>query len=317
VPLVFTENEATESGISYLDHTGISYQYPGRYRKIIQTGERFIYYKGRKKRQGGRAPQVYFGAGIVGATLRDTSQANRFTCAILDYKPFPNSVSFKDGKGEYFERGASRRGYFQPGVRIIAERDFERILDAAETEARADDPNGVTMSEAEASHAQGYASPTTLKAVEEFALRVATNEVLKRWPDATVKIQSRNNPGFDVMIKLQSEPAEVIYLEVKGTTRALPQFFITEGELRFSRRHAGQFSLIVVYAIRLDSAAYKIFWHDGSVSVDEGFHLNPVQWACEAVSDERDALRRASVRSDFETDAPRANKTADDPEESR
>ena len=36
VPLIFAENEVTESGISYEDRTGVSYQYPSRYRLLIQ-----------------------------------------------------------------------------------------------------------------------------------------------------------------------------------------------------------------------------------------------------------------------------------------
>ena len=155
MPLVFAENEATESGVSYADRTGISYQYPDRYRNVIQPGERFVYYKGRKKREGGRAPQVYFGSGVVGATVRDVNRANRFNCDILDYWQFSNPVPFKDAGGEYFETGAKRRGYFQPGVRIIAEKDFKRILDAAEAHAKvAEDPTGVDTSGAAGGLAQ-------------------------------------------------------------------------------------------------------------------------------------------------------------------
>ena len=96
--------------------------------------------------------------------------------------------------------------------------------------------------------------------------------------------QSRNNPGFDVLMQQRDVSTERIYVEVKGTTRAFPQFFITEGELRFSHRHANQFCLIVVYSISLEAGTFKVFWHEGPVSLDAGFHLSPVQWACEVVS---------------------------------
>src|SRR5688500_9112137 len=110
MPLVFAENEATESGISYDDRTGISYQYPARYRRVIQPGERFVYYRGRRSKSGSRIPQVYFGCGVVGDISPDEG---RFLCEVLDYKPFAVPISFKDANGNYFESGASRRGYFQ------------------------------------------------------------------------------------------------------------------------------------------------------------------------------------------------------------
>ena len=52
MPLVFAENEETESGITYEDRTGIAYQYPPMYQRMIRPGERFVYYKGRRTRGG-------------------------------------------------------------------------------------------------------------------------------------------------------------------------------------------------------------------------------------------------------------------------
>jgi hypothetical protein len=76
---------------------------------------------------------------------------------------------------------------------------------------------------------------------------------------------------------------EHVYVEVKGTTRGLPQFFMTEGELQFSRRHEDAFHLVVVYKIRLEENTYEVLWHEGPVSIPVGFRLNPVQWACEFI----------------------------------
>lgn len=83
MPLIFAENEESESGIRYEDRTGISYQFPAIYRKTIQPGERFIYYRGRKKRGGGRAPQVYFGVGVVGDVMSEDN--GRFACRVLGH----------------------------------------------------------------------------------------------------------------------------------------------------------------------------------------------------------------------------------------
>src|SRR5260221_8587311 len=54
--------------------------------------------------------------------------------------------------------------------------------------------------------------------------------------------QPRNIPGFDILVV---EHGEVLYIEVKGTGRIAPQFFMTEGEIQFSRRHASCFQLLV------------------------------------------------------------------------
>src|ERR1041384_3835193 len=119
MPLVFAESEVTAAGISYADHTGSSYQYPNRYRRAIQPGERFVYYKGRRRRDGTRATQIYFGTGVVGRSEVDSGHPDRLICEVLDYHPFSKPVPFKDEGGMYFESGADRRGYFQPGVRTI------------------------------------------------------------------------------------------------------------------------------------------------------------------------------------------------------
>lgn len=284
MPLVFAENEATESGISYEDRTGISYQYPGRYRGIILAGERFVYYKGRRRRDGGRVPQVYFGAGVVGATRPDPIRLDRFSCEILDYRAFPMPVPFKSARGEYLETGANRRGYFQPGVRVIAEEDFKRIIEAAQLSGiPVEEVAGAPGDEAKRATAPGYASLATVRAVEDFAVRVALDEVRRRYPDATVERQPRNNPGFDILVRRPDTLVEQCYVEVKGTTRGYPQFFMTEGERQFSQRQGDRYHLVVVYRISFDRETYDVLWHEGPVSIESGFRLNPVQWSIEVV----------------------------------
>jgi hypothetical protein len=126
-----------------------------------------------------------------------------------------------------------------------------------------------------------YASPATLRAVEDFAVRVALDDLRRRYPPAAVERQPRNNPGFDILVRGSSD--ELLYIEVKGTARGYPQFFMTEGERRFSERQGDRYRLIVVYGINLDAGTYELFWHEGSVSVESGFGLNPVQWSVEVL----------------------------------
>ncbi len=231
MPLVFAENEETESGITYQDRTGVSYQYPRAYRRIIRSGERFVYYKGRRKRGGGRAPQVYFGVGLVGPTAPDPSRQDHFVCEIP-----------------------------QAGAEVGTVLDFPR-------------GQGPLM--------PAYASPEKLRALEAFAVRVALDELRRRYSGSTPEPQPRNNPGFDILLR-GSDPD--LYVEVKGTERGAPLFFLTDGELEFSKHNPDRFRLIVVYDIQIDQGTYKVYWHEGAISSEGGFRLRPVQWAC-SVSD--------------------------------
>ena len=126
-----------------------------------------------------------------------------------------------------------------------------------------------------------YASQAVLRAVEEFAIRVAIKELRRRYQDATVEVQPRNNPGFDIIVRQPLASSQPIYVEVKGTTRGSAQFMISEGEREFSRRNQRQYKLIVVYGIRIEAETYELLWHEGEVSVENGFRLDPIQWGAE------------------------------------
>src|ERR1700679_563590 len=99
MPLVLSENEVTESGITYADKTGISYEFPKMYLRIIQPGQSFVYYRGRRKKSG-RQPQIYFGSGIIGEVTRANSVSHRLNCEILNFRPFKTHVPFKIGHSE-------------------------------------------------------------------------------------------------------------------------------------------------------------------------------------------------------------------------
>jgi hypothetical protein len=278
MPIVLTENEATESGITYEDRTGVSYQYPRMYKGLITPGERFVYYRGRRRRDGRRLPQVYFGTGVVGEVSTDAASGNRLTCRILDYRPFEMPVPFKSESGQYLEIGGQRRGYFQRGVRSLSAGEFARILESAEgtrLETVAAEPQ-----ETKPSSQLNYASPATLRAVEHFAVQVAVDELRRRYPGTQVQVLPRNNPGFDIEVK---SVHETLYVEVKGTERAVAQFLATEGELQFSRRNSKCYRLIVVYRIDLTRGTYQVLWYEGPISDEAGFRLRPVQWSCELV----------------------------------
>lgn len=210
----------------------------------------------------------------------DPNREDRYVCEILDYEPFSAPVPFKNSNDEYLETGAARRGYFQRGVRVISDADFQRILETAQTAVEvnliAQSPQSAAVT-VRAGHIT-YASLAVARAIEEFAVQAALNEIRNRYADCSAEPQPRNNPGFDVLV---GGPGGHIYAEVKGTTRSFPQFFITEGELQFSRCHADEYCLIVIFRINLDAGTYEVFWHEGAISAENGFRLNPLQWSCE------------------------------------
>jgi hypothetical protein len=203
-------------------------------------------------------------------------------CSVLDYWPFQTAVPFKQEAGGYFESGAERRGYFQRGVRVIAEKDFQHIMEAAGESERSCESLATPQLKPDVAMGPAYASPNNILEIESFATEVAQKEIARRWTNARIEVQPRNNPGFDMLVDTHDE---LLYVEVKGTERCVPQFFITDGELQFSLRQKSRFVLLVVYGINRVSGAYNILWHQGAVS-EEFFKLRPVQWACQAVGQE-------------------------------
>lgn len=278
MPLVLAGNERSESGIRYADRTGVSYQFPKMYRGLIQPGERFVYYRGRGKIGGGRQLQVYFGVGLIGHVGFDPSNENRMLCDILDYRPFAAPVPFKRGATDYWETGAARRGYFQKGVRAISDAEFEQIIAAAGSAAAAEPTLAALWQDHDSPDGGAVrGSPERTREIERFSVEIVASELRSRHPLALVEVQPRNNPGFDILVE---QAGGKLYVEVKGTGRNVPVFFMTEGERRFSQRHAGSYCLAVVYAIDTKTGAFRTFWHEGPIT-EHLFALSPVQWVCE------------------------------------
>ena len=170
MPLILTQNEATESGHAYADVLGQSYEYPPRYRNQIRTGEQFAYYRGRRTSGGGLQPQVYLGTGVIGE-ITESAETGRLTCEIEDFLPFPEPLPFKDGDA-YREPQAGTYAPGQAGLysdRCAGDRyaTFEAIEAAGwgDSEPPPNTPPGVVSHE--------YASPEDLKAVDAAAIDLA------------------------------------------------------------------------------------------------------------------------------------------------
>lgn len=129
MPLVLTQNEESESGHEYDDVLGVCYEYPKRYQRLIRPGERFVYYRGRRKRGGGTQLQVYLGVGTIGAVAK--SRRDRLKCSIEDFEEFKSPVPFKID-GRYLEAGAQAYGrraglHYRQGVRQIDQATWDHI----------------------------------------------------------------------------------------------------------------------------------------------------------------------------------------------
>jgi hypothetical protein len=225
----------------YADVLGTAYEYPRRYRNLISPGELFVHYRGRRKLGGGQQRQVYLGCGTIGAV--SSTESDRLTCQLEDYKSFPEPLFFK-ADGDYLEPGGARNGYFQPGVRRIRYETFQSIVTRG---------LGTELYPADELAPARYASALDAQRIEEVSRR-ATREMLTARPDTlTVEEMALNNPGYDL---LASGDDGLLYVEVKGTRGVRPRFFMSEGERLFAERESGRYLLVVVTQVDLSSGAW-------------------------------------------------------------
>lgn len=274
--LVLAMNEASEADITYEDLPFVSYEYPTRYRNRIREGERFVYYRGRRRAGGGRQPQVYLGTGVIGG-IRPSRNPGRLICEVLDGDRFAELVPFKDEQGNHLEPGGSRSGYFQQGVRKIPEEVFTAIIARG---AAAGSPTGSLSPEPPPPSPErpptrgGYATPEDARAVELCSRKIVTAYLLEQFPAARVLDMPTNNPGFD----LETDIPGLRYVEVKGTRGPLPEFFLSEGERRFGQTHSEDYLFAVVYGIVLSSGAH-VGISTARAPLGAAHNLTPRQWS--------------------------------------
>jgi hypothetical protein len=275
-------NERSVADRGYEDRIGISYEYPHAYQRRVRSGDCFVYYRGGRRADSSRKTPDYLGAGIIGE-VRKSREPDRLVCETLDYTPFPQPVPFTDEAGAYLEPHSSR-AYFRQGVRHIPQSAYERILERADAgggvpSAETAVLDAATQRDARPSLWHG-ASQEHIVEVDAFAVRVALEELQRRFPGQAVTEQPHNNPGFDIRVGSADRP--LCCVEVKGTQRPAPSFLLSEGQRRFSVENHDRFMLVVVFDIDLGSERYQLCLHEGPV--DEGaFTLVPSRWAVELV----------------------------------
>lgn len=217
-------------------------------------------------------PQAYLGTGVIGS-VSSSRVGGRLVCRIDDYEAFREPVPFKVGD-RYLERSAATYGpqaglHFREGVRFISDEEFTEILALAEHD---DADSGAGHPQASVS---AYASPEVAKLVDSIAMEVALVLARSEYGIDAVRRMPHNNPGFDV--EVTSERTSLRYIEVKGTTKPVPAFFMSEGERQFSSAHEHEYALWVVYRIDTDARAGRVIRRGGAVTVANAA-LEPTQW---------------------------------------
>ncbi|MGH9566240.1 MAG: protein NO VEIN domain-containing protein [Candidatus Angelobacter sp.] len=277
MPLILAMNDSSESGIEYQDIPYFSYEYPVRYRKRVQPGTPFVYYRGRRKPGGGRQPQVYLGTGVIGE-IHPSETVGRLVCEIKDGEPFASPLSFKNENGKPLEPGGARSGYYVEGVRVVSEEIFAGILTHAEAlEALPSGPPSGSSSDKNGKLLRFggglYASPSAGREVETQSRAVITEFLEAKHHGARVDQMPANHPGYD----LETDIPGLRYVEVKGTQAAIPRFLLSEGERLFGLAHLDEYQLFVVFGMELHSRSHL------GIAVSRAplskARLTPFQWA--------------------------------------
>jgi len=268
MPLVFTQNEVSLSEIDYADDLGKSYEYPSRYRKLIQVGERFVYYRGRRRADGSSQTPSYLGIGTVGE-IREVG--DRLRCTVEHYQPFKNPVPFKLG-GVYREPEANERSavgfYFQVGVRPIDEASYDAIVVAGLGQPTA--KRAVTAATHKTPRPTKKAVPSIKPIAQDdaqaLALALATAEAKSQWPSAKI-FRAPAGQYFSLIVRHPS--GETHHVAVKSSTEAEPRVRLSKGEIAYANTHASTYSLWVFYDVNLDAGTGKLIRRKGRITDED------------------------------------------------
>lgn len=260
MPIVLATAEGQpRSGYVYDDRTGVSYEYPDVYQRLVSEGEPFLYHMPRRG---------YTGSGVVGR-ITPSRRAAHHVCEILDYSKFEESVPLMSPNGHYFEADPQRgkyKIYWSQGVRPISVAAFGEVVAIADAQPEDEDKSGFS----------GYASSDAGREVERFAVRVVLGRLAAEYPGVQIAEMARNHPGFDIRVGPADDP--IAFVEVKGTQSAEPVFWMTEGERQFSIREAQRYLLMVVSGIDLTGlGGHELHVRAGGV-VGDGVAMEPSQW---------------------------------------
>lgn len=132
MPTIIVENDTSQ----WDDVTGEVYHFPKRYKNLLLSGEKVIYYKGKikdKSFEKGRLSNAphYFGIAEIG-DVRAINDGKELLATIVNFRPFITAVEFKKND-EYLEKipKNKEKNYWRDGVRSIDDNTYEHIISLA------------------------------------------------------------------------------------------------------------------------------------------------------------------------------------------
>jgi hypothetical protein len=277
MPIVLASNDVNASErYQWDDVTGVRYHYPNGYRNLIRPGERFVYYRGVRRKDGPRAVAEYFGCGVVGNVWRDPRVSEdapkarwSWYCSILDYVPYDPPVPAKID-GAFFETIPARM--WRNGVPKMDEDQFSAILTRVgatlDTEPAstpvlpslpaldnliinvADDLLLPTLTTNANGNGERSGRPRYSRrsaAIGRRAEEIALRWVRQTYPNARELAwvsDEGETPGWDLQF---NDGGELTRVEVKGTSgNGFLSFELTTNELRACKELGARYILLLV-----------------------------------------------------------------------
>lgn len=132
---VIVENDLSK----WEDETGTRYHFPKKYLKVLETGTKVIYYKGKIKDKSFHKNRLsdaphYFGIATIGEVWRDSTNSKNYFAEIVEYIPFNKALSFKNEENSYYEKipESKKVNYWRDGVRLIDFDVYNQIINSSD-----------------------------------------------------------------------------------------------------------------------------------------------------------------------------------------
>lgn len=185
---IIVENDIS----NWEDETGTRYHFPKKYIKILETGTKVIYYKGRIKDKSFQMSRLsdsphYFGIATIGEIWQDTENSKNYFAEIIDYTPFKKALSFKNKKGEYYEKipESKKSNYWRDGVRQINLETYNKIVNSSDYHIKS-----------------GEEKPVLEYSFDKPELLFVEEDLLKSYSKNNQKVKSGNSkPRYNVEAK--------------------------------------------------------------------------------------------------------------------
>jgi len=213
---IIAENDESQ----WDDKTGVSYNFPAKYQRILTPGTRAIYYKGKQKNKRFENKRLskdphYFGVAVIGeSTLDKKAEKKEYYCDILTFKPFDTAVPFKLNE-DYIEPIPSSKesNYWRDGVREVTKETFDKILELASVQFESSiEISDFIISQRELDEAKNLISPAKFNALEVSTVNNNTNRKLST-PNNTINDGNVNWGKENERKRLKGRKAELYVME--------------------------------------------------------------------------------------------------------